>query len=680
MFLSGNNRNTQLDSKKTDYIFPPLKSHLNVSSLLSFSVAHYFSVWVDKNNDAHSSRYNQIIIKNKDGQQCKFVSAVCGANYTLYLAFGQAKNDNYQLIYDTGNEHVFLNVGNRNPKALFGGYKQSAAIDSEGGILIINPNEALIEPVFLPGKDKAINVACCDSFYIALGISGRVYLYVIEESKNPVFSPIDELKDEKINDISGTTEHCFFVTNKGKVYGYGSNIFHRLGIENASARFCPIDTLNKYKIIAAFAGFDHSLFITSEGESLACGYNDYAQTLVFQEPHREKVRPPVILPYEGKAKFFVLGYGITVALIDCQIPANMPNKIISNTNRKIRIPEVKRSEIVTDSEDENLEQAKKEIKKLLQIQEELKQKIRELEKIQLQQQKELNKYKQNSSEGQKELEIMNVSDLKKFQTIKKIGHGSIADVFEVTRQEHYVMKVFEMQFCKCEDKDDDDDDDEAEIDFNKMKKFFREYEILNQLDHPNILKTYGFCFGDKTQLPVIIFEYCPSNLKKKIKKLADDDKISIIIEICSAMKQIHSLGIIHRNLKLENILLDANNHAKISDFGNSTLINPSESMTLTQMTGTLNYMAPELINGSTDYNEKVDVYAFGVLLFLILNHGEFPKIGFVDIGNGKKAEIPNSISSFSKNLINKCWSFKPDDRPSFEEIYETINGNKSKLI
>ena len=97
--------------------------------------------------------------------------------------------------------------------------------------------------------------------------------------------------------------------------------------------------------------------------------------------------------------------------------------------------------------------------------------------------------------------------------------------------------------------------------------------------------------------------------------------------------------------------------------------------------GTAAYMAPELINGNTDNNNmKVDVYSFGVILYLILNKGEFPKIGFVDVGNGKKAEIPSSFTSFSKNLINKCWSFDPKDRPSFSEIFEALKGNKKNLI
>ena len=106
----------------------------------------------------------------------------------------------------------------------------------------------------------------------------------------------------------------------------------------------------------------------------------------------------------------------------------------------------------------------------------------------------------------------------------------------------------------------------------------------------------------------------------------------------------------------------------------------SETMSRTQMAGTLMYMAPELVQGRTDYDEKVDVYAFGVVVFMILTKGEIPKISLYDVGAGKKADIPSSVSSFSRDLINKCWSYKASDRPSFAEICDTLKGNESKLI
>lgn len=143
------------------------------------------------------------------------------------------------------------------------------------------------------------------------------------------------------------------------------------------------------------------------------------------------------------------------------------------------------------------------------------------------------------------------------------------------------------------------------------------------------------------------------------------------------MKEVHSVGIIHRDLKLENIF----NKIKVSDFGLCTLMTvDADNKSRTQMTGTIKYMAPELLLEQAHYDEKVDVYAFGVVVFQILTKGEFPKVSLGEVANGKKAEIPSSITKFSSELIDKCWSFKASDRPSFAEICEILKGNENKLI
>lgn len=147
------------------------------------------------------------------------------------------------------------------------------------------------------------------------------------------------------------------------------------------------------------------------------------------------------------------------------------------------------------------------------------------------------------------------------------------------------------------------------------------------------------------------------------------------------MKRVHEAGIMHCDLKLENILLYADDHAKVSDFGLCTLIE-QESLTgsRTQMAGTLNYMAPELVRGRKDYDEKVDVYAFGVVVFMILTKGQKPDASIADVADGKMAEIQMSVNKFASNLISRCWEKEPSKRPSFAEICDLLKGNKNNLI
>ena len=92
-------------------------------------------------------------------------------------------------------------------------------------------------------------------------------------------------------------------------------------------------------------------------------------------------------------------------------------------------------------------------------------------------------------------------------------------------------------------------------------------------------------------------------------------------------------------------------------------------------------LAPELINDAknhtTTFTNKVDVYTFGVILFYTLMRGEYPKV----VGNEAfKSPNTKNINEFAKNLMIKCWSMNPDDRPGFREILSSIRENNFQLI
>ena len=95
---------------------------------------------------------------------------------------------------------------------------------------------------------------------------------------------------------------------------------------------------------------------------------------------------------------------------------------------------------------------------------------------------------------------------------------------------------------------------------------------------------------------------------------------------------------------------------------------------------TLKYMAPEILNESEHYDEKVDVYSFGVIAFFMLTSGNMPKITFAEVVTGKKATIPNTINKFSQQLINDCWNFDSKDRPSFADICTLMENSEYNIF
>lgn len=223
-----------------------------------------------------------------------------------------------------------------------------------------------------------------------------------------------------------------------------------------------------------------------------------------------------------------------------------------------------------------------------------------------------------------------------------------------------------------------EEEEEIEIDIERIKQIFKEYEILNALKHPNIISVYGFYFGDKNHKPSILLEYCKFNLESAIEFLEDIDLVGVIYEICSAMDHVHKNKIIHRDLKPKNILINSNKHVKICNFGIAKILDETTLTSITHNNGTFLFMAPEMFQLDKIYNEKVDVYAFGVVLFFILTKGKSPILK--GPGNLDNSKFPNEINNLSRGIIMKCWSISPDERPSFEELIDLIIKNQFLLI
>ena len=178
----------------------------------------------------------------------------------------------------------------------------------------------------------------------------------------------------------------------------------------------------------------------------------------------------------------------------------------------------------------------------------------------------------------------------------------------------------------------------------------------------------------------LFLEYYEYNLEYCLSKnmLDNTTKTRIVVEIAFGMSHVHKLGMIHRDLKINNIMLNKNYETKIIDFGLvhvSEILNGESFVSLTKGIGTLSYMSPEMIN-EEDYDNKTDVYSFGVCLYVIFT-GSLPKQKLNEKLN-KKVPLPSpstSISKFCIELIRRCMEIKPKNRPSFHEILELMKRN-----
>ena len=158
-----------------------------------------------------------------------------------------------------------------------------------------------------------------------------------------------------------------------------------------------------------------------------------------------------------------------------------------------------------------------------------------------------------------------------------------------------------------------------------MKKHKFEVEIQKSLHHPNVVKAYDF-FEDQL-FTYLVLELCPNGtLKSLIKKktrLTEQETIKYVRDILHGLAYIHDNNIIHRDIKLENFLIDSDGHIKIADFGLSAKIKYDGERKHT-VCGTPNYISPELLlDPEKGISYEVDIWALGVSAFAMLT-GKLP--------------------------------------------------------
>ncbi|KAK3406236.1 hypothetical protein EUGRSUZ_K02404 [Eucalyptus grandis] len=159
--------------------------------------------------------------------------------------------------------------------------------------------------------------------------------------------------------------------------------------------------------------------------------------------------------------------------------------------------------------------------------------------------------------------------------------------------------------------------------------FEREIQALTNLRHRNIVKFYGFC--SHVQRCFLVYEYMEGgslrttlNDDERAKEFRWDKRVNMVRGVADALSYMHhecSPPLIHRDLTSNNILLDRDYEARVSDFGTARLLRP-DSSNWTTIAGTIGYIAPELAY-STIPTKKCDVYSFGVVAFETIM-GKYP--------------------------------------------------------
>uniref|UniRef100_A0A8C6LVU2 MAP/microtubule affinity-regulating kinase 3 n=2 Tax=Nothobranchius furzeri TaxID=105023 RepID=A0A8C6LVU2_NOTFU len=213
--------------------------------------------------------------------------------------------------------------------------------------------------------------------------------------------------------------------------------------------------------------------------------------------------------------------------------------------------------------------------------------------------------------------------------------------------------------------------DKAQLNSSSLQKLFREVRIMKMLNHPNIVKLFEVLETEKTLYLVMeyasggeVFDYLVAHGRMKEKEARAKFR-----QIVSAVQYCHQKCIVHRDLKAENLLLDADMNIKIADFGFSNEFTLGNK--LDTFCGSPPYAAPELFQGKKYDGPEVDVWSLGVILYTLVS-GSLP----FDGQNLKelrervlrgKYRIPFYMSTDCENLLKKFLILNPSKRGSLEQ-------------
>lgn len=217
-----------------------------------------------------------------------------------------------------------------------------------------------------------------------------------------------------------------------------------------------------------------------------------------------------------------------------------------------------------------------------------------------------------------------------------------------------------------------------------VREFLKEAETMMQMTpHPNVLSLVGVCTHAGSALVILEFVSGGSLDKLLTKGGVPEDKLkSFIFQLCSGLKHLHSVNIIHRDLACRNVLLDKNENGdlcpKISDFGMSRVVEAEnqKGQTATQF-GPVPWMAPEAI-GELKYSPESDIWSLGVTIWeLITRQDPSKQMPLVDLAvairdNGFHPRIPAWAPEWLKTILDGCWRKNPDERISLENIIEIL--------
>jgi serine/threonine protein kinase len=255
----------------------------------------------------------------------------------------------------------------------------------------------------------------------------------------------------------------------------------------------------------------------------------------------------------------------------------------------------------------------------------------------------------------------------------RIGLGSVVDDFEIMEQigaggfsrVHFAKHLPTSNFCAAKIVD------LSSVESSALSGMMREVSVFMQVNHPNVCNLYRLSVHNEEL--VFFIEYAARGtlleLVNRRNGLNEFEAQRLFSQLFAAVRHLHIYHfLVHRDLKLENVLLDQKGNVKLTDFGLSGTYYDNVMHTFV---GTGGYQAPEILAGS-EYDEKCDIWSLGVCLWAMVSGGlpfstqnHSARMLVQEVG---ELVYPRSFSPLLTDLIRRMFAVKPHERPTLLQL------------
>jgi serine/threonine protein kinase len=260
-----------------------------------------------------------------------------------------------------------------------------------------------------------------------------------------------------------------------------------------------------------------------------------------------------------------------------------------------------------------------------------------------------------------------------YKILSELGAGGMGIVYhgvDVLLEREVAIKKLRSEFSRTPD---------------IAERFRREAKIQARLNHPNIAHLYSF-FKDGESF-FIVMEYVDGTPLNKLAPMRWQAALVLFLDILEGLDYAHSLGVLHRDLKPDNVMAGPRGEVKIMDFGIAHVLGSVRQTREQSIVGTLQYVCPELIN-SKEIGPRSDIYSLGILLFEIIS-GKLPfnaENEFALLHQHLETEPPllstvaPDVPAFLDEAIFKAMKKAPEDRfASCREMSDFLRRHAGEL-